>query len=660
MTAALIDKISGSQVIIGIDANASLGSHTSDGVGAFGKDVAGKTGHLFENMILDLGLCAPCTFEHIHRSQCWTWKHPTGHVKRCDYLLINQELSQCCNTSWVLTDFDGGHCHEDHLPVAITVSGSLTTGQCPKYQLSEEAMLDPIKCEQFRSALETLPILERVTSIEEYAYLLRTQIKQLAMQFFPPTKSKVRNKWMSEAAHNLIQFKRQVLQIYRTCDEGLQRRVVQAELRHIEKLVVAQCRKDKQAFFESIAQTLAREGEIGCVKSVLHSLARLGAGKNKRKGLKSKPLPCLQQKDGSKVSSFQERQQVFSSSSLKSRVLKFAMFSHFLKDQLSSCFVPAVSHIMQKIKRVKRGKSPGPDEIPSSLLKAGGSTLAQHLHVLFAKVAMFQHEPIEWKSGLLVPLFKKGACQDPQNYRSIFLSDYIAKLYHSCFRDHLAEALEQKADRWQFGGRSRRGTDMAHHLVQTFGAWCQSKSRSHGTFFLDLHSAFYQVLRQFLFKQEWTDKHICWLLNHVGVSPDVFHEFANRRVALESFDAHGNSILQDLFDQAHFQMAGVEQVAVPSRGTRPGDPIGDACFDLVMVDMIYRVRAKLQGQGLKWLGAHQGAPWDINLPDINGVGFLDIAFVDDVKRAASHIAGVWCDEARSRGLCEKGQNGADA
>lgn len=75
------------------------------------------------------------------------------------------------------------------------------------------------------------------------------------------------------------------------------------------------------------------------------------------------------------------------------------------------------------------------------------------------------------------------------------------------------------------------------------------------------------------------------------------------------------------------------------------------------------MRAKLQGQGLKWLGAHQGAPWDINPPDIDGVGFLDIAFVDDVKRAASHIAGVWCDEARSRGLCvnfKKGQNGADA
>ena len=95
---------------------------------------------------------------------------------------------------------------------------------------------------------------------------------------------------------------------------------------------------------------------------------------------------------------------------------------------------------MQKIKRVKRGKAPGPDQIPSSLLKAGGSTIAKHLHVLFAKAAVLQHEPLEWKSGLLVPLFKKGASQDPRNYRSIFLSDYTAKLYHSCFRDHLADA----------------------------------------------------------------------------------------------------------------------------------------------------------------------------------------------------------------------------
>ena len=672
LTAKLTDKIQGTFFILGLDANAGLGSQTSTGVGGHDNVGEGKADHLFNGMIHDLALCAPCTYEHLHQGQCWTWKHPKGHVKRCDFILVDSELIHCCHKSFVITDFDGGHCHEDHLPVAVTMHGSLEVHQSPKFQLDEEAMLDPVKCEQFRAALETLPIPEWVTSIEEHAYLLRTQIKQLALQFFPPVKSKVRNRWMSETAKNLVQFKRQVLQAYRSCEEGLQRHEIQLELRQIEKMVVAQCRKDKQTFFESIAQNLARDGELGCFKSVFRSLARLGASKNKRKGIKCKPLPQLQKEDGSTASSFHERQQLFftqfadiegaETRDMASFVLDLHQKSAPLVRDLSACFVPAVSHIMQKIKRVKRGKAPGPDQIPSSLLKAGGSTLAQHLHVLFAKVAVFQHEPVEWKSGVLVPLFKKGASQDPKNYRSIFLSDYTAKLYHSCFRDHLAEALESKADQWQFGGRKARGTDMAHHIVQSFGAWCQCKSRSHGTFFLDLHSAFYQVLRQFLFRSDWTDRQICWLLHHVGVSPDVFHEFANKQIALESFSEHGASILQDIFDQAHFQMAGIPQVAIPSRGTRPGDPIGDVCFNLVMVDMIYRVRDKLQSQGLQWLGSQTGAPWQMSPPDLRGIGFLDVAFVDDIcmlmvgdghllKKAASHVAGVWCEEAGSRGLC---------
>lgn len=176
-----------------------------------------------------------------------------------------------------------------------------------------------------------------------------------------------------------------------------------------------------------------------------------------------KPLPALKTPDGEVVRSFEHRQDVFFKQFAKMEGAQMIGLEDFVKarqevseSQISvTCrhVIPSIAQIMTKLKRIKRGKAPGPDEIPSALLKVGGIDLARHLQIMFAKASILQHEPLQWKSGWLVPLFKKGSSQAPEKCRSIFLSDYTTKLYHSCFRDVLADALEGKADHWQFGGQ---------------------------------------------------------------------------------------------------------------------------------------------------------------------------------------------------------------
>lgn len=118
------------------------------------------------------------------------------------------------------------------------------------------------------------------------------------------------------------------------------------------------------------------------------------------------------------------------------------------------------SQVISKIRRRKNCKAPGPDQLPNELLKAGGEVLAKYLHLLLMKAAGAEREPLEWKVGLAIPLFKNGSHNDPRNNRPIFLSDANAKLSHACLRDRLSTTLEIIACPTCFGGRPGKSTNM--------------------------------------------------------------------------------------------------------------------------------------------------------------------------------------------------------
>ena len=206
------------------------------------------------------------------------------------------------------------------------------------------------------------------------------------------------------------------------------------------------------------------------------------------------------------------------------------------------------------------------------------------------------------------------------------------------------------------GGRKKRGTDLTHHVVQAFLAKTRSSGVSSALFFLDLHSAFYAVMRQFLFSEGWTDRTICWLLQTLGIDQSELHEFrrfCQEEDATQTLHPHGVQILRDVFHLANFQMRGVQQIGIPRKGTRPGDPVGDVCFNLLMSSMIKEHRRSVASDDVQWLeGDHLQQT----------ACFYDVSFVDDVCVMISHpdnsqlvplaqqIATSWCAVARKRGL----------
>jgi len=73
------------------------------------------------------------------------------------------------------------------------------------------------------------------------------------------------------------------------------------------------------------------------------------------------------------------------------------------------------------IDKLKSHKSPGIDQIPAELFKAGGRTIYLDIHELIISIWKKEKQPEEWRESIIVPIHKKGGKTDCNNYRDISL-----------------------------------------------------------------------------------------------------------------------------------------------------------------------------------------------------------------------------------------------
>ena len=74
--------------------------------------------------------------------------------------------------------------------------------------------------------------------------------------------------------------------------------------------------------------------------------------------------------------------------------------------QLEPDAFPTEWEIQRFLSKLHRDKVPGPNQIPPGVLKAGGPVLAKQLAILYMKASAHCKEPLTWKGGHLVSLWK--------------------------------------------------------------------------------------------------------------------------------------------------------------------------------------------------------------------------------------------------------------
>ena len=93
---------------------------------------------------------------------------------------------------------------------------------------------------------------------------------------------------------------------------------------------------------------------------------------------------------------------------------------------------------------LKNHKAAGCDRISAEYLKAFAESFDDILLTLLQKLFTLQIYPSEWASNFLKPIYKKGECIDPDNYRGLAIGAALAKLYSLILLGRLTEYIDKK------------------------------------------------------------------------------------------------------------------------------------------------------------------------------------------------------------------------
>lgn len=431
-----------------IDANAPLTQGDGDLFGPHGAEAANKASDLFEEFIHHHQLNVPCTFSHLHSGPTTTWTHSTGKKSRKDYVLVSKSVSPLATASWVDVNHDTTFTHEDHLPVVLRCQGWLPAAAVqPPVTWDDQAMLDPRRYQAFQTALNTLPIPTWETQVDDHAALYERQILALGQQFFAKPPGKQRLIQLQPDTVQAIAFKRHILD-YGRKNCCMHQAEFKAELRLLEKEVARKVSQDIQSFYTDLLRQLQSSGELANHRLVYKILHRLG----RKKGTGAagpRPLPMLQKPDGSMTTTYCEQQQTWMHQFSQIEAGVERTWDEMLQQHedtslqppcqdLEPHAFPGAWQVQMLISRLKRDKVPGPNLIPPSLIKAGGQVAAKQLSILFAKVAAGSREPLHWKGGVLVPLWKG---KTPPTLQVVTVASLYLELHYQVISPKLSSAF---------------------------------------------------------------------------------------------------------------------------------------------------------------------------------------------------------------------------
>ena len=122
-----------------------------------------------------------------------------------------------------------------------------------------------------------------------------------------------------------------------------------------------------------------------------------------------------------------------------------------------------VSEVFVKLKKLKRKKVAGPDNLPPGFLKDIAIIIAKSLaHVINLSIAT-GIVPSGFKIGLITPVYKSGPKNDMDNYRPITVLPVCSKIFEQCICKQLTDFLESKnlLSNHQFRFRLSRNTELA-------------------------------------------------------------------------------------------------------------------------------------------------------------------------------------------------------
>jgi len=114
--------------------------------------------------------------------------------------------------------------------------------------------------------------------------------------------------------------------------------------------------------------------------------------------------------------------------------------------------------VQMAIENIRKHKSPGIDQIPVELIKAGGRTICFDTNKLTNSIWNEEELPEEWKESIILPIYKKGNKTDCSNYRGISYVSTMHRILSNILLSWLTPYAEGIVGDCQCGFQCNRST----------------------------------------------------------------------------------------------------------------------------------------------------------------------------------------------------------
>ena len=151
--------------------------------------------------------------------------------------------------------------------------------------------------------------------------------------------------------------------------------------------------------------------------------------------------------------------------------------------------------VIKAMNKMKLGKAAGPSEVNMDMIMASRKFGVGVLKKLCQRVLDGKGMPEEWKTSVVVPIFKgKGDVMDCAAYRGIELLEHAMKIVERVQEKRIRELV--KVDDMQFGFITGKGTTDALFILRRMQEEFCGKEKKLYMCFVDVEKAFHRVPRK--------------------------------------------------------------------------------------------------------------------------------------------------------------------
>ena len=163
--------------------------------------------------------------------------------------------------------------------------------------------------------------------------------------------------------------------------------------------------------------------------------------------------------------------------------------------EMNNPYGPEITNeeVEMAIKRLKDGKSPGPDDVHGEILKLLETPQITAITRLFNNIYETGHLPKDWLLSIFIPIPKKNNTRKCEDHRLISLMSHALKVLLNIIHSRIYTKLEEHLSEVQFGFRAGLGTREALFSLQVLIQRARDVNCDVFACFIDFEKAFDKV-----------------------------------------------------------------------------------------------------------------------------------------------------------------------